>query len=340
MERLLKSRYRIGEKISENPFSVTYGGYLLGIDKPVIIKIYKRGALHSSLINRMKNMVKEFAQIKHHGIAQMIDGDYGWQGFYYVREYIKGKSLHQIMLENQEIGLDKSLAITEEVCRALEAAHARGIIHGALKPSNIFIDAQGVVKVADFILEGEIKQAMPQKAELFLSDGMYASPEELIGQPASFTSDIYSTGLVLGEMLAHKRFIYERGLAGGLKKIRDKLELLGYLSDLPKSIQDIIGKALKADPLLRFPSAAELRESLEKRSLVIKSPPNEELAAIFDNTVTQYGGEELKEEDRNPEIIGEEKITWKKEKHRSWILIWLLLGLIIPAVAYVLFFTR
>jgi serine/threonine-protein kinase len=183
MERFLKSRYKIGEKISETPFSVSYKGFFLGSDRPVIIKIYKRGTLNSSLISRMKQKVKDFSQIKHHGIAQLIDGDYGWQGFYYVREYIRGKNLEQLMGEGQKLGVEKAAAIAEEVCRMLEVVHAKGIIHGGLKPSNIFIDEQGLVKVADFVIEGEIKEAMPQKALNLMQDGMYASPERLRNIP-------------------------------------------------------------------------------------------------------------------------------------------------------------
>jgi len=88
MERFLKSRYRIGEKLSENPFSITYKGTFLATDKPLVIKIYKRGTLSSNLIRNMKQKVKELSQISYHGIAKLIDGDYGWQGFYYVREFV------------------------------------------------------------------------------------------------------------------------------------------------------------------------------------------------------------------------------------------------------------
>ncbi|MBI5400122.1 serine/threonine protein kinase, partial [Candidatus Saganbacteria bacterium] len=221
MERFLKSRYRIGEQLSENAFSATYAGTFLASNRPLIIKIYKRGALNSNLINGMKAKVKELAQINYHGVAKLLDGDYGWQGFYYVREYIDGKSLEQILTGNEKLELEKALVIIEEVCASLAVVHARGIVHGGIKPSNIFIDNQGVVKLTDFVIEGEIKEAMPQKVLEILDNGRYLAPEELLGQAASPASDIYSLGLVLFELALNKGAVFPRGLSGGLKRLKD-----------------------------------------------------------------------------------------------------------------------
>src|SRR3989338_2776572 len=196
MERFLKSRYRIGENISENPFSVTYQGNFIGTNKPVIIKIYKRVTLNSNLINRMKQKVKELSCVTYHGIAKLIDGDYGWQGFYYVREYVEGQSLQEILNSKQAIGAEKAQVIAIEVCKALEVVHAKGII------------------------QGEIKEAMPQKVISIMDNGKYTSPEELTGSPASVSSDIYALGLIIYEMLVSSLSI-EKGLAGSLKRVKN-----------------------------------------------------------------------------------------------------------------------
>lgn len=339
MERFLKSRYKIGEKISENPFSVTYKGAFLGTHKPVVIKIYKRGTLNSSLINRMKQKVREFSQINHHGIAKLIDGDYGWQGFYYVREYIKGESLRHLLESDQNIGVEKAVKIAEEVCQALEFAHNRGIIHGAIKPNNIFIDSHGVVKIADFVIEGEIREAMPQKILSIMDDGRYASPEELAGNPASASSDVYALGMILYELSVSRSGMVEEGLSSGLIKLRSK-SLLNQedLAGFPRYFQEVVCRALRADPQLRFPSMAEFRESLEKKNLVTRPLPHEEYITLFENTVTQYGGEELDKESESLEELGRVKISWGKEKHRNWILA-LVLGIaFLSGILYVFLF--
>ncbi|MFH1825800.1 MAG: serine/threonine-protein kinase [bacterium] len=320
MERFLKSRYKIGEQISENPFSITYQGNFLGSNKPVIIKIYKRGTLNSNLIGRMKQKVRELSLINHHNVAKLIDGDYGWQGFYYVREYIEGESLRQIIDRGEELGLDKTLALAEEVCQALSIVHQRGVIHGALKPENIFIDKRGIIKLADFVIEGEIKEAMPQKALLIINDSRYVSPEELIGKHATASSDIYALGLILYELLVLKQPL-ESGLAASIKKMQSRTLLDQQASAaLPKYLQDILAIALQSDPLLRFPSAKVLKESLEKRMVIEDKGEHEEYVTIFENTVTQYGGETIDKESESLEDLGRVKLRWSKEKHRNWIL--------------------
>jgi serine/threonine protein kinase len=340
MERFLKSRYKIGEKVSENPFSVTYRGSMLENSRPVIIKIYKRGTLNSQLINRMKQKVKELSLINHHGIARLIDGDYGWQGFYYVREYVEGRSLEQLLKEG-EVGEEKARAITEEVCRALEPAHARGIVHGALKPGNIFIDKKGVVKLADFVIEGEIKEAMPQKALSILDDGRYASPEELGGEAASVSSDIYALGIILCEMLDPEAALIKKGLGGSLKKLKHNSFLdQEMLARFPRYLQDIIRKALEVDPLLRFSSVTAFRESLENKNIVVRSLPHEEYITIFDNTVTRYGGEDLSRESESLRDLGRVRIRWGKEKHRNWILALILFAALLSGMIYAFIFGR
>src|SRR3989338_10279570 len=109
MEHILKSRYKIGQKISESPFSVTYKGFFIGTDRPVVIKIYKRGTLNSSLIKNMKQKVRDLSQIESPGIAALLDGDYGWQGFYYVREFVEGANLKEILEKEGKLELSRAL---------------------------------------------------------------------------------------------------------------------------------------------------------------------------------------------------------------------------------------
>ncbi len=341
MEHILKSRYRIAEKISENPFSVTYKGTLLGSNKPIVIKIYKRGTLNSSLIRDMKQKVKDLTLISYHGIAKLLDGDYGWQGFYYVREYIEGKSLHEIMTGNELIGEEKALLITEESARALEYAHSRGIIHGALKPSNIILDSQGVVHLADFVIEGEIKESIPQKVLTIMQNAYYASPEELLGKPATASSDVYSLGLIFIEMLLGRPVFNETGLKNNLEKLRSATVLNSEtLAVLPQYLREILKKALVHDPVQRFTRISEFRESLEKRMLVGSQNKREDYSELFETTVARYGEEDIKPEAEILEDIGQTKIKWGKEKHRTYILTAILALSVISGILFAFLWGR
>jgi serine/threonine protein kinase len=321
MDQLLKSKYRIGNKLAENPFSVTYQGFFVGTDKPVIIKIYKRGTLNSALIKTMKQKVLALSLLNHHGVAKLLDGDYGWQGFYFVREHIAGFSVKDLLERGEKPGIDKAGTVAEQALDALQAAHERGIVHAGLKPANIFIDGQGLVKLVDFVIEGEIKAAMPQKVEELMSGARYASPEELEGKPVTPASDLYSLGLVLYEMAVGRPAPIADGLSGNLQKLRaEQLLPKQDLAALPPYLKDIILCATDREPLRRFRAAAEFKESLEKRALIKQAPADEELVRIFESVVTQYGGEVLDKESETLQDVGRVRLRWGKEKHRNWIL--------------------
>lgn len=335
MERLLKSRFRIGDKISENPFSITYQGTFLAADRPLIIKIYKRGALNSSLIRDMKQKVKDFMELNYHGIAKIIDGDYGWQGFYYVREHIQGQSLKDLLDKGEKFGIEKATAIIIEACKALEICHKKGMIHGALKPSNIFIDKKGVVRIADFVIEGAIKESWPQKAAEMLENGFYASPEEILGLPATALSDIYTLAMVLYELVNDAKLADSRQVFSKEGKLKASVPVdAKSLAILPRYLQEILIKALQKDPALRFGSMQEFKDSLENKSLVQKANPASEYVKIFEQTVTRFGEEDIPIGSDCLQDVGQLNICWNKEKHRNWILIAVLAFAVVAGLSY------
>jgi len=311
VERLLKSKFKIGNKIGENPFSLTYLGTTLSGEQPVVVKIYKRGTLNSVLIKSMKQKVKSLTEINHPGIARLYDGDYGWQGFYYVREFIAGQSLKDY-LKTHRPDVDEAVRLINDITVNLAHAHQKGIIHGALKPSNIFLDNQMRPKLADFIIEGEVKESMPQKAIFILEGSDYASPEEIYGSPANRASDIYSLGTILYEMLT--------GVPPFKGNPQKKISgIVPNLPSLPKYVEDILLKALNNDPLLRFKSAEEIIESIKRRNLV-EFKENWDLPPVeLENT-----------------LRAEEKavIPVRQERKRSFFILFILIFTVLAGIIY------
>ncbi|MFA4843678.1 MAG: serine/threonine-protein kinase [Candidatus Margulisiibacteriota bacterium] len=341
MDQLLKSKYRIGQKLAENPFSVTYQGFFIGTDKPVIVKIYKRGTLNSTLIKSMKQRVLGFSIVNHQGLTKLYDGDYGWQGFYYVREYVDGPSLADLLAQGEKFDAAKATVIIEQALAALAAAHARGVVHGSLKPTNIFIDRQGIVKLTDFVVEGELKAALPQKILELMANGRYASPEELAGLPVTPATDLFALGLVLYELLTGRPAVTELGLGGGVRKLRGPVKLPPETAaSWPLYLREIVTCALRPDPLQRFASADEFRAALEGRRLPRRGAADDELVKIFESVVTQYGGEELDSRSEVLEEVGQIKLRWGKEKHRNWILAVVTLSFVVLGIIYAYFLGR
>ncbi len=258
MERFLKSKFKTGQKISESPFSLTYNGTTLSGEYPVIIKIYKRGTLNSALIKTMKQKVKTLQENIHPKIVPLLDGDYGWQGFYYVRPYVQGTPLADL-IKNKAIDVGQAEEITLQICEALSAAHKKGIVHGALKPRNVFLDKDGI-KLVDFVIEGEVKESLPQKVAAILEDSENFSPEELYGSSATASSDIFAAGALFYEMLTGKKPFKNQ-----MDRLKGRME---HISGVPSYLQDILQKALAPDPLLRFKSISDFAESLRHKTVV------------------------------------------------------------------------
>lgn len=327
--------------MSENPFSITYKGFYVGTEKPVIIKIYKRGTLNSSLIKSMKQRVASLSLLNHHCIAKLLDGDYGWQGFYYVREYILGESLQDYFNRGEKFGLEKGTTIVDQVLQALAVVHGKGVIHGALKPANIFLDQNGIVKLADFVVEGEIKGSLPQKIEEFMKDAAYASPEELAGEAATARSDQYALGLILFELVSGRPALGTTGFAGNLQKLSQPVVFeKEALAALPGYLREIISRATMKEAVNRFASVEEFRQSIEHRQVLRRSFNSDEYIRLFESVVTQYGGEELCAESEALEDVGRIRLRWSREKHRHSILLAVIALAMLLGLVYAFFMGR
>lgn len=311
MERFLKSKFKTGPKIGENPFSLTYRGTFLSGEAPVIIKIYKRGTLNSVLIKNMKAKVKLLCELNHPGIAKLYDGDYGWQGFYYVREFVEGRTLGEL-LRSGKPDIFEADQIVQRICEALLPPHQQGIVHGALKLENVFYLSGGQIKLVDFTIEGEVKEALPQKALVVLSNSPFMSPEEILGNLARLSSDIYATGLLYYSLLT------------GVTDFPLLSKLSGRLPPppgLPKYAEDILNKALKTDPLLRFKSIEDLLQSLKQKTLVEKWE------------VLDFPPIEL--ENQTP-LEQQEVVAVQKERKRSFFLVIVIALSVLAGLIYML----
>ena len=206
----------------------------------------------------MKQKVKTLMENIHPKIIPLLDGDYGWQGFYYVRPFAAGQSLEEF-IRNKSLDLAQAEEIAIQICDALSAAHKKGIVHGALKPSNIIIDREGV-KLVDFVIEGEVKESLPQKVAAILDNSENLSSEELAGGSATTSSDIFGTGALLYEMLTFKK-----PFSSQLNRLKG---IITPNSSIPKHLLDIIQKALEPDPLLRYKNISLLVESLKRKTII------------------------------------------------------------------------
>jgi len=326
MERFLKSRYRIGDRIGENPFSFTYKGYLMGTEVPIVIKIYKRSALNSPLINKLRPKVTKIISLDHPNIARVIDGDYGWQGFYFVREYIDGEDLDKVMA-NGEPDLTSAVEIIKQVLSALAVAHAENLIHGAISARNIFLVGKEV-KVTDFILEPAVRISPALLAAAATVNSSFMPPEQIKGEPITPASDIYSTGVVFYRLVTGRLpFDGRGGLNTALKHLSEEIVPPSHInSEVPDYMDNIIMKMLEKDPLQRINKANDVLESLDKKRLVFNLPNQELVNLIYEEDAEPI---EYKEEIEAPK----KRPPAKKGKKKKMNTVRLVIVLVLIAVA-------
>jgi serine/threonine-protein kinase len=304
IDRLLKSRYKIKDKIGEGPFSVTYRGSYLEGETSLIVKIYKRSALNSSLIKTIKKKVKVLCNISHKNIANVIDGDYGWQGFYFVREFIKGRTLSELMAEESKFEVPKALEIAEGICEALQAVHGKGIIHGALNPNNVIISDGDIVKLTDFVIMGEMRGSINERAQMAYRRSSFLAPEEVRGEVSGPQADIYSVGFLLYLILAGKHpFQGSSGIETSLNILSNTLAPLSDLRrDVPSYLSDVVSKALEKDPLMRFQTVGALLSSLRSKTLVEERRGSDEFSSIsLEGMINSADDEFVEEEEEEKE---------------------------------------
>lgn len=318
VEHLLKSKYRIGEKISENPFSLTYKGTTLSDNKAVIIKIYKRGTLNAALIKGMRQKVKSLQEINHPSIAKILDGDYGWQGYYYIREYVVGKSLKDLIMIRKKFEPQEIRKIMLDMCSPLILAHSRKIIHGALNLNNVIIRNDNSLVLTDFVISGKVKDALPQKVDYILESGEQLSPEEILGQAAEKYSDIFSFGLILYALLTMKN---NKGASFNLEKIQGKLIEDIDQNAVPKYMIDILKKCITIDPLLRFDNFEVVEKSFKNRNIVLDKPVPK---------ITFLEVQDYPDEEKEPEKLE------KKERKRTAFLAILIVICLLAGILYAL----
>jgi len=269
-EFVINNRYEIIEKIGSGGMSTVYKAKDNVLNRFVAVKVLKNEFLNDEeFIKRFRSESLAYASLSHPNIVSIFDvGEYKGQ-YYIVMEYINGKTLKEIIKENKRLSSKDATTIAIQVCRALEHAHRKGIIHRDIKPQNILIDEDGIVKVADFGIARAVSTGTIINTNITIGSVHYFSPEQARGGFVDNKSDIYSLGVVLYEMVTgNLPFDGDTPISIALKHLQEEPKRPSYYNiDIPKSLENIIMKAMQKDQTQRYQTVSELMEDL-KNSVV------------------------------------------------------------------------
>ncbi|MEZ0535794.1 Stk1 family PASTA domain-containing Ser/Thr kinase [Caldicellulosiruptoraceae bacterium PP1] len=284
---VLGNRYEIIEKIGGGGMSVVYKAKDKMLNRFVAIKVLRSEYVNDEeFIKRFKSESLAAASLSHPNIVSIFDVGED-KGFHYiVMEFINGKTLKEVIKENGRLSYKDAIAISIQICRALEHAHKKGIIHRDIKPQNIMIDENGIVRVTDFGIARAVTTGTIINTNITIGSVHYFSPEQARGGFVDAKSDIYSLGVVLYEMTTgNLPFEGETPISVALKHIQEEpVKPSLYNKDIPKSLEDIILKALKKDQTQRYQSIVEIMQDL-KNSLLY--PDGDFVKINTENTETK-----------------------------------------------------
>jgi eukaryotic-like serine/threonine-protein kinase len=268
--QMLGNRYEIKSVLGVGGMGMVYKANDRELGEVLAIKTLKPDLIgtDSNAFERFKSEVKLARRIAHRNVVRTYDlGEITGQ-YYITMEYVEGKSLKDLIKERGRLPASVVLPIAKQLCRALEVSHEEGVIHRDIKPQNMVVQGDGVLKVMDF---GIARLASRTKEQGHTEQGMvvgtpeYMAPEQLLGDELDARADLYATGVVLYECLVgtvpHTAdspiTLIAKVLEETPKAPRD------VKPDIPQSLSDLVMWVLAKDREKRPKSAAELHARLD-----------------------------------------------------------------------------
>ena len=265
--QLFVKRYMVKEVLGVGGMGVVFKALDQELNEFVAIKTLKQDMLNKdpSALDRFRSEIRLARKISHRNVVRTHDIGEAEGVYYITMEYVEGKSLKELIRVRGRLPVQATLTIGKQLCRGLEVAHQEGIIHRDIKPQNLAVDPNGVLKIMDFGIA-----RLAQRTEGHTQQGMvvgtpeYMAPEQLMGDNVDARVDVYAAGVVLYECLIGQPPIVADNV---LTLITRKLETIpdsphAVQADVPQALSDLVMRAMARDANERPQTAAEFAERL------------------------------------------------------------------------------
>ncbi|MGH9866861.1 MAG: tetratricopeptide repeat protein [Candidatus Polarisedimenticolia bacterium] len=272
--------YRLLKELGRGGMGVVYLAERVegGFRQRAAVKLVKRGMDSDAILQRFLRERRILASLEHPGVARLLDGGITPEGQpFFAMELVEGEPLIAFC-EGRRAGLIERLRLFEEVCRAVQYAHAQLVIHRDLKPSNILVTSDGRVKLLDFgvakLLGGEDEgEATLTETSLRPLTPLYAAPEQIRGEPVTTATDVYALGAILYELLARRpphdaqassREELARAVCEADPRPPSESEAVTIPRNMRGDLDAVVLKALRKEPGRRYASAEALAEEVRR----------------------------------------------------------------------------
>ncbi|MDQ1705337.1 MAG: eukaryotic-like serine/threonine-protein kinase [Frankiaceae bacterium] len=276
-ELTIGERYTLVERVAVGGMGEVWRARDVLLGRDVALKVLKEEyAADPAFLQRFRNEAKHTAGLSHPGIANVFDyGEIGDMAFL-VMELVAGEPLSTVLAREGPLPPERTLDIVGQVGLALQAAHDGGVVHRDVKPGNLLIRPDGVVKVTDFGIARAIDAAPVTQTGLLVGTAAYLSPEQAAGRPVTAASDIYSLGVVAYECLAGRRpFAGDSAVGVAMAHISTPPPALPR--DVPPLVNDFVMRALDKDPARRQSSAGDFGRTALALAAQLREPRSDTL---------------------------------------------------------------
>ncbi|MEE1281251.1 MAG: Stk1 family PASTA domain-containing Ser/Thr kinase [Acutalibacteraceae bacterium] len=264
----LDGRYEIQELIGFGGMATVYKAKDIKNNRTVAIKILKdEFSRNSEFIRRFKNESKAIAVLSHPNIVKVYDVSFGDVMQYIVMEYIDGITLKEY-IEQQEKSIDWKMAVyfTNQILKAMQHAHEKGIVHRDVKPQNMMLLQDGTIKVTDFGIARFSNTETRTMTDKAIGSVHYIAPEQARGERTDGKSDVYSIGVMLYEMLTGQLpFQADSAVSVAIMQLQSNPKPPREINpEIPQGLEEITLRAMRKEPVQRYQSAEEMLKDLQK----------------------------------------------------------------------------
>ncbi|MEQ8190619.1 MAG: Stk1 family PASTA domain-containing Ser/Thr kinase [Candidatus Eremiobacterota bacterium] len=266
IDKILKERYKITEKIESGGMAVVYKGTDLLLVRTVAIKVLKDSFTRDKgVLERFYREARAAAGLSHTNIVSIYDIGREDDLYFIVMEYMSNGTLENVMERKKELSTEEVIKYGIQICRALDYSHQKRVIHRDIKPQNIMLTEENQIKVVDFGIARAVDLRDITQSGVIMGSAYYFSPEQASGKTATERSDIYSLGVLLYHM-SSGRLPFDGNslmeLAG--KHIKENPKSLRSINpSIPADLEKVILKSMEKKPENRYASAQDFLSDLQ-----------------------------------------------------------------------------
>ncbi|MGW5314285.1 protein kinase domain-containing protein [Nocardia thailandica] len=282
---MIADRYRLQRLIATGGMGQVWEATDTRLDRRVAVKVLKTEfSADPTFRQRFRTEARTTAQLNHPGIAGIYDygettDPQGGETAYLVMELVQGEPLNAVLNRMGRLSVAQGLDMLEQTGRALEVAHAAGVVHRDVKPGNILVTPTGQVKITDFGIAKAVDASPVTKTGMVMGTAQYIAPEQAVGEDATSASDVYSLGVVGYEALAGQRpFTGDGAITVAMKHVRDTPPPMP--ADLPGNVRELIEITMAKDPAQRYASGGEFADAVAAVRAGRRPPPPQGAAGM------------------------------------------------------------